>query len=324
LLDLAKVEAGRIEARPSRFTLDELFNALRGVLKPLLGANRTLDLVFEPVEDVPPLFTDEAKLSQILRNFVSNALKFTDRGEVRISTKLLSDGKCVRIAVTDTGIGIAKEHLDLVFEEFAQIHSPVQKKVKGTGLGLPLAKKLAGLLGGSIGVESEVGLGSTFYVDLPLLLPTVAELQPEHGAEKIAEKSVQEVSARRILIVDDNPQHRYILRAALGDASEVLEADSAHSGFAAALEHRPDLIFIDLVMEGMSGFDLIRMLEANPETRRIPRIVNSSKDLSPHERSFLEGHTGALLNKRSVSGESGKINVQRAMAKALAQSKTSA
>jgi CheY-like chemotaxis protein len=303
-----------------------LFNALRGVLKPLLNANRSLDLVFEPVDDIPPLFTDESKLSQILRNFISNAIKFTERGEVRITSTLLPDGRSIRIEVRDTGIGIAPENLKLVFEEFAQVDSVVQRKVKGTGLGLPLAKKLAALLGGKIGVESEFGHGSTFYLELPLSIAGEAvAVQPSAQAETDREKfERQPLAVRRVLLVDDEEQARYVLRNVLGSGPEIIEADSALSGFDAAREHQPDVIFIDLVMQGASGFDLIRMLDANPETRTIPRIVNSSKVLNAEERNFLQENTSGILNKYNLTRDDGKKAIHSALAEALKRSRASA
>ncbi len=146
LLDLAKVAAGKVVVRPAEFEVSDLFGALRGMLRPLLlGAS--VNLVFEEPETLPPLRTDEAKVSQILRNFISNAPKFTERGEVRVSARLEPGGASVLFSVADTGIGIAPEDQATLFQEFAQIENPLQRKVKGTGLGLPLSKKLAELLG---------------------------------------------------------------------------------------------------------------------------------------------------------------------------------
>jgi twitching motility two-component system response regulator PilH len=124
------------------------------------------------------------------------------------------------------------------------------------------------------------------------------------------------------LLVDDDPQHRYVLRSVLGQVPEVIEADSVHAGFAAAKEHRPELIFIDLIMQGASGFDLIRMLDANPETRRIPRIVNTSKLLNEEERDFLEANAVGVLDKRTLTAAEGKMAMHRALARATAQAKS--
>jgi signal transduction histidine kinase len=166
LLDLAKVEAGKIVVRPAEFRVQELFGTLRGMLRPLLAQNSAVELVFEEPQELPPMNTDESKVSQILRNFISNALKYTERGEVRVSARL-GAGNTVIFAVSDTGIGIAEEDQDRVFEEYSQVDNPLQRRVRGTGLGLPLARRLAGLLGGSIGVESRLGRGSKFFAIIP-------------------------------------------------------------------------------------------------------------------------------------------------------------
>ena len=170
LLDLAKIEAGRLDVSPAWFEMMDLFAALRGMFKPIVD-NDELTLVFEEPVGLPRLYTDDRKLSQILRNFVSNALKFTARGEVRVSATL-QDGDMVCFAVADTGIGIAPEHLDSLFNDFTQLKAPIQKRLRGTGLGLALSKQLATLLGGTVHVRSVVGEGSVFSVIVPVqMLP---------------------------------------------------------------------------------------------------------------------------------------------------------
>jgi signal transduction histidine kinase len=168
LLDLAKVEAGRVEISPAWFEMVDLFSALRGMFKPVL-TNPDVHLVFEEPSDVPKLYTDDRKLSQILRNFISNALKFTPRGEVRVSARC-EGGERVTFSVADTGVGIPPEFQDSIFQDFSQVHSALQKRLRGTGLGLSLSKKLAQLLGGSVALQSEPGKGSVFSVTIPLRL----------------------------------------------------------------------------------------------------------------------------------------------------------
>ena len=168
LLDLAKIEAGRITISPAWFDMFDLFAALRGMFRPIVDAT-AVDLIFEEPVGLPRLYTDDKKLAQILRNFISNALKFTTRGEVRVSAQLV-DAQRIRFAVSDTGIGIASHLLGTLFEDFAQVDSPLQKRLRGTGLGLSLCKRFVTLLGGEVGVHSEPGVGSTFFVIIPLAL----------------------------------------------------------------------------------------------------------------------------------------------------------
>jgi|HubBroStandDraft_6_1064221.scaffolds.fasta_scaffold02270_10 signal transduction histidine kinase len=166
LLDLAKVDAGRISISPEWFDMVDLFSALRGMFKPIV-ANLSVSLVFDEPRDVPRLYTDDQKLSQILRNFISNALKFTSQGEVRVSAEQTNKDE-IRFAVSDTGIGIAPEYLSTLFADFVQIDTRLQRRLRGTGLGLSLARKFAELLGGRVGAESQLGVGSKFWVVLPV------------------------------------------------------------------------------------------------------------------------------------------------------------
>ncbi len=170
LLDLAKIEAGRITISPAWFDLMDLFSALRGMFRPLNEGNQ-VDLLFEDPPVLPMLYTDDKKLAQILRNFISNALKFTPNGQVVVSARMEGDDS-IRFSVRDTGIGIPKELQSKLFEDFVQVDTPLQKRLRGTGLGLSLCKRFAELLGGRVGVESEMGAGSEFHVTLPLKLTT--------------------------------------------------------------------------------------------------------------------------------------------------------
>ena len=170
LLDLAKIEAGRVEVVVAPIVVDNLFRALKGMLRPLVDEAR-VDLIFEPCDHTEAFDSDEGKISQVLRNFISNALKFTEQGAVRVSAFHDPGADTITFAVADTGIGISPENLQLIFEEFSQIEHPLQRRSKGTGLGLPLCRKLADLLGGRVDVVSQPGVGSTFSLVLPRLFP---------------------------------------------------------------------------------------------------------------------------------------------------------
>ena len=176
LLDLAKIEAGRISISPAWFDMLDLFSALRGMFRPIVDGSG-VDLIFEEPVGLPRLYTDDKKLAQILRNFIANSLKFTQAGEVRVSARLENERE-IRFAVSDTGIGIPSELHNTLFEDFSQIDSPLQKRLRGTGLGLSLCKRFAVLLGGRVGVESTPGVGSVFYVVIPLALAQ----EPRHDA----------------------------------------------------------------------------------------------------------------------------------------------
>jgi signal transduction histidine kinase len=294
MLDLAKVEAGKAEVKPVRFSVASLFGALRGALKPLL-TSASVDLLFEPLQDCPPLYTDESKVAQILRNLVSNALKFTEQGEVRVTAQLSDDKAHVIFAVRDTGIGIAPEHHERIFEEFSQVDTTLQKKVKGTGLGLPLSRSLARLLGGELTVASVPGQGSIFSLEIPASLG-------EPDREALASR---EDGTKRVLLIDDDETFRYVLRQIVGNESryEFLEADGGEQGLALAREKSPDVIILDLQMPAVDGFTVLQQLGADQRTSGIPVVVSTSMTIDPALRARLPEHV-RLVSKNSISRES--------------------
>ncbi|WP_176736817.1 sensor histidine kinase [Oligoflexus tunisiensis] len=167
LLDTAKVESGKVSLRLRPFHVNELFAALRGMFRPLAAERPDVQVVFEVLSELPLVVSDESKVAQILRNFISNALKNTEIGEIRVSARKL-DPRHVILEVSDTGIGIAEEDQSRIFEEFVQLDTIRSSLGHGTGLGLSLSKRLAQLLGGRILVKSAIGFGSTFSLVLPI------------------------------------------------------------------------------------------------------------------------------------------------------------
>ena len=182
LLDLAKIEAGKVEVLLAPVVVDNLFRALKGMMRPLVDEGR-VELVFEAADSIDAFDSDEGKISQILRNFISNALKFTEHGAVRVSASYDAQRDTIAFAVADSGIGISPENLQLIFEEFSQIEHPLQRRSKGTGLGLPLCRKLAELLHGRVDVASTVGEGSTFTLTLPRRMPEQPRQSSQDGTE---------------------------------------------------------------------------------------------------------------------------------------------
>ncbi|CAL8979904.1 Autoinducer 2 sensor kinase/phosphatase LuxQ [Rhodoplanes serenus] len=296
LLDLAKVEAGKIELRPVPFTVADLFGGLRGALKPL-QTNPDVDLVFEVGDDLPALYTDEARVAQILRNLISNALKFTETGEVAVSAAWEPDTARIVFAVRDTGIGIAPEHQERIFEEFSQIDTTIQRRVKGTGLGLPLSRNLAGLLGGTLTLDSVPGQGSVFRLTIPYRLDG-APAEPA----RTASASPSTPARHRVLIVDDDETFRYVFRQLIGGDSrfEVIEAADGESGVRRAREERPDLVLLDLQMPRMDGFTALRHLAEDHRTADIPVVVSTSLAVTAELRARLRPGV-PLLAKQELS-----------------------
>ena len=291
LLDLARLEAGKTRLRLERFRVPQLLGSLRSMLRPLVQRATVQLVVEEPPESIEELHTDEGKLSQILRNFVSNSLKFTQEGEVRLRAKRIAPGM-LRFEVSDTGIGIAPEHQEAIFEEFFQVEGPLQKGAQGTGLGLPLTRRLAEALGGQVWMHSEPGVGSTFGVDLPSTHPSavaeqeVLELEPTTPA-----------TGKLALIIDDDEPSRFVLARPLQEAGfEVIEAGTASEGQELAFQRRPSVIFLDLRLPDRSGTAVLETLQADIRTRSTPVIVYTAQPLTPALHPLL-GSAAAVISK---------------------------
>jgi signal transduction histidine kinase/CheY-like chemotaxis protein len=268
LLDLAKVEAGKILVRPSEFRVEDLFGTLRGMLRPLLASNTRVELIFEDVAGLPLLHTDESKVSQVLRNFISNALKYTERGEIRVSAQL-GPGSTVVFKVADTGIGIAEENQQKIFEEYSQVDNPLQSHVKGTGLGLPLSRKLAGLLGGSVGVQSRPGEGSTFFAIIPTEFkgPTEVAFVPEVSR-------IIDPTRLPVLVVEDNRESLFVYEKYLkGSGYQVLPARTLREAREWLKNVRPVAILLDVLLESENTWGFLSELREQDCYQSVPIIV---------------------------------------------------
>ncbi|CAG4894406.1 ATP-binding protein [Paraburkholderia saeva] len=267
LLDLAKIESGKIEIRAAEFEIDSLFSALRGMMRPLL-ADAPVELIFEPCPDSPPIYNDEAKVAQILRNFVSNALKFTEKGEVRVSAAYHADTGMVTFCVADTGIGIASEHLQLIFEEFGQVENRLQNAVKGTGLGLPLCAKLCALLGGSLSVDSTEGRGSVFSATLPIYFGQATDSAVERETLTI------EAGKRPILVIEDEPEVRLLYESWLRNTDyQAVSVKNLREADQMMKLITPNAIVLDLLLGEDDTWRWLMELKAGEYGQRIPIIV---------------------------------------------------
>jgi signal transduction histidine kinase/CheY-like chemotaxis protein len=283
LLDIAKVEAGKTRIRTKRFEVQELFSALKGMLKPLLADNTSVELNFEDTSELPPLHTDEGKVSQILRNLISNALKFTPQGQVTVSARLEADNQVI-FSVADTGIGIAKEHHETIFREFGQVENPLQDRHRGTGLGLPLCRNLSMLLGGQLWLESEEGVGSTFYVRIPAVY--VGETIPAGAGSELP---VPEFHRLPVLILEDNQETALVFESHLRTsefqsilASSLAQADTWIS------RHKPAAVLSDIYIGEDQAWEFVTRLRKKwPD---LPIIVTSI-----YEEAEAAKNAGATL-----------------------------
>jgi len=243
LLDLAKVEAGKIRIRPKQFEVHELFSALKGMLKPLLADNNSVELIFDDATALPKLYTDDGKVSQILRNLISNALKFTPSGQVRVTAES-ADEHLILFSVADTGIGIPSEHHEDIFREFSQVENPLQERHRGTGLGLPLCRNLALLLGGRIWLESEPGRGSTFYVAIPAVY--VGEAVEAQEADNLPAPDFHRAP---VLFLEDNPETARIFESYLRNTEfQPILASSVAQAEVWTARHSPVAVVSDVYL----------------------------------------------------------------------------
>jgi signal transduction histidine kinase len=291
LLDIAKVEAGKLSVNCTAFSVAGLFGGLRGVLRPLLTRD-AVAIDFAEQGELPDLYTDEGKIAQILRNFIANAIRFTVQGSIDVVCRHHADQDVYEFAVRDSGIGISPHDQALIFEEFAQVDGALQQESRGTGLGLPLSKQLAELLGGPIQLESEIGKGSTFTLWVPRSLQTAPVGQARDAAE------------RNVLVIDDEDTFRYIIRQLLGGMRglKVAEARTGVEGIARARQDRPDAIILDVLLPGRGGKEVLRALKADPELRHIPVLVTTSLPLGDQLLAELRD-AQIVMAKQNLSTE---------------------
>ena len=282
LLDLAKMESGKVALRPTAFTADEALATLRGMMRPV-AVNPDVALVFEAAPAELPVFeTDEGKVAQVLRNLVSNALKFTARGEVRVAVRRAAREGHVTFAVRDTGVGIAPADHERVFEEFAQVENPMQKHVKGTGLGLSVSRRLAEVLGGTLTVESRVGEGSTFLLTIPAV-------HPETMAMQALQDRARQLDPTRspVLVVEDDRQTLFLYEKYLeGSGFQVVPARSIEEARDVLTRVKPAAIVLDILLEGEATWTFLGELKASERWRDIPTLVVTVTDREQKARAL--------------------------------------
>jgi PAS domain S-box-containing protein len=276
VLDLAKIEAGKIKWDMQPVSVTEIIERAVAATAPLFES-KPLKMVIEVEEGLPAIVGDHARLVQVLVNLLSNAAKFTGEGSVTCRARLAGDE--IVVSVIDTGIGIATGDYEKVFERFAQVSDVLTYKPQGTGLGLPICKNIVEHHGGRIWVESELGVGSTFTFVLPLAPGEMTEPEPpalDEVRRRVIETLPAEGKGRLILVVDDEENVRNLLRQELAEADyQVIEAASGSEALDMARQEKPALIILDVMMPGISGFDVTSVLRADPSTADIPILILS-------------------------------------------------
>jgi CheY-like chemotaxis protein len=317
ILDQAKIEAGKMELDYNYFDLKQVVDS---VMASAIGLTRDkpIRLFTEVDENIPQAYGDEFRTRQILFNLISNASKFTNEGSITVGASSIHDrdgNEHIEVRVTDTGIGIAEENFDRLFESFQQVDNSTTRAAEGTGLGLPLSRSLARLQGGELWVASEVGTGSTFFVSIPIeptspedeitstgqfkavVAETSAEPNGSNGHQTQAEAETEDVPDSDVPVEspvqtsEDIPQGRTIL--AVDDDEEVIALYQRYlrrEGWYVVgttdpedvenkiSQYRPEIVLLDINMPNRSGWQVLEDLKSNEATRDTPVIVCSIDD----------------------------------------------
>ncbi len=319
ILDLSRIESGRIEISPSCFSLRMLMGEVLEMIDPE-AREKGIALQNQIDENLQPITTDPEKLRHIVQNLVSNAVKFTETGSVVVSVQLVEDQ--IHIAVRDTGIGIAAEHLPHIFEEFRQADEGTSRRYGGTGLGLAIAKKYANLLLGDITVESTPGKGSTFTLCLPTdLCRPDAEVKNYLGRSAGTVSDLQDIGPGRgqcILLVEDSEPAVVQMTDILTEHGYLVEVARDGSDALAYVEGcLPDAVILDLMMPGMDGFEVLRQIRSTDRTAPLPVLILTAKHVTQEELSFL---TGNNIHQLIQKGDINQSQLLATVAKMVAQS----
>jgi signal transduction histidine kinase/CheY-like chemotaxis protein len=270
ILDLSKIEAGKVEVLLEDFEVAELMAEVQSVIAPLIAKNANR-LVVDCAPDVGAMHSDQTKLRQNLFNLLSNAAKFTENGKITLTVRRIAngDGDRLKFEVADTGIGMTSEQLGRLFQAFSQAKASIARDYGGTGLGLAITKHFCWLLGGDITVESTPGQGSTFTMTLPAVYPAA---KPEAAASPARTPPAEAIGT--VLVIDDEkPAHDLLERELSPAGYDILHAVGGREGLKLAKQTRPDVITLDIIMPDLDGWSVLKALKSDPELCEIPVVL---------------------------------------------------
>jgi signal transduction histidine kinase/CheY-like chemotaxis protein len=270
VLDLSKIEAGRTELYLETFPVATLVDEVAATVRPLAEENGNR-LVIRQVEDLGEMHSDLTKVRQTLLNLTGNAAKFTEAGTITLAVR--REGDDVVFDVSDTGIGIAPEHLDRLFQPFSQAESSTARRFGGTGLGLVISRRFCQMLGGDVSVDSTVGVGSTFSVRLPARFGEPPAPVPSRTAVP-AIPSAAERNGSAVLVIEDDADVRHLLESVLAEEGyRVVTATGEPDTVELARRLHPDAITLDVALPSLAGWNLLAALKADSELSEVPIIV---------------------------------------------------
>ena len=275
ILDLAKIEAGRVDLSIKQENLGEIIDECINIIHPL-AVKRAISIINRALQEAVRIKTDRTRLKQVLMNLLNNAVKYNrERGYITILAEKRDSGK-VRISITDTGQGLSPDEVGSLFQSFNRLGAE-KTEIEGTGVGLVISKKLVELMGGSIGVESLQDMGSTFWIELDIFHASVQEsrLAPDMNIPQELGKPTRHLT---VLYIEDNPVNLRLVAQMLArrDDINMLSAHNGRLGIDLAMAHRLDVILLDINLPGMDGYEVLRKLKSHDETRNVPCLAISA------------------------------------------------
>ncbi|HEY9826926.1 MAG TPA: response regulator [Stenomitos sp.] len=304
VLDIAKIEAGQMQLQHSWVTVTELCNASVAFIQQQ-ALQKQIHVETTQAPNLPPLWIDERRMRQVLINLLHNAVKFTpDGGQVRFNASMVDESPVprgqsfLRIVITDTGIGIAAESIDQLFQPFTQIDSALNRQHQGTGLGLALVKQIVELHGGQVTLTSEVGVGSCFTIDLPCRTATQTTPSQQRQEKKQSVTSSQATVKPFILLAEDNDANIATISSYLeAKGYRLLVALNGIEAVRLALSENPDLILMDIQMPQMDGLEAIRSIRSNPQFLDKPIIALTALAMTGDRERCLAAGASEYLAK---------------------------
>lgn len=293
ILDVSKMEAGRLEIEYEPVLLSEVFDNILTVMEQTAN-EKNLQLQYSIDEKINfAVFSDPLRLTQIVTNLVSNSIKFTAKGSIHIEAKLKSKNS-LQIIVSDTGIGIPKDKLKTIFDQYEQVRTKVQKKYKGTGLGLAISKKLVELMNGTIIIKSKINVGTSFVITLPFEKAAIQK----NTDNALQQKDTQFLSDKTILIVDDFEDNRFVIKETLkffNKQTVALEAADGLLALEVIKKNKVDFVIMDLDMPEMNGFEALSEIRKNKKLKQLKVVASTASLITNGDEEFLEfGFNGYL------------------------------
>jgi CheY-like chemotaxis protein/anti-sigma regulatory factor (Ser/Thr protein kinase) len=290
VLDLARIEAGRVSMSAEPVDIGPVLEEVISTLEPMASRAEVSIVRTALPTDLVPVHADRTRLAQILMNYGSNAIKYGKKGGT-VAFRVERHDRTVRMTVVDDGLGIADEHRARIFEPF---HRAGQETgpIEGTGIGLAISKRLAELMGGTVGFDSELGKGSSFWVEVPAHVDERAERAAV--AQDPSSRPPLPTESRVVVYIEDNPSNIAFMREVVGDFPhiELVTAPTAEIGLELCRARQPALVILDINLPGMNGFEAMRRLREWPETRDIP-VIGLSAAAMP--RDLQRGREAGFL-----------------------------